>query len=242
MADARDTAAAETGAVGLDAPTAPTAPEAPEAPKPKLRGWLHAAMVPLILAASITMLCLVRGDGGKWAMAVYLAASVILFGNSAAYHLGNWSPGVKVWLRRVDHSNIFLFIAGTYTPLGVLLLDGGSRIAILAVIWAAALAGIFQALFWIHAPRWLTAAIYVFMGWAAVWWLPQLWVTGGPAVVWLLLAGGILYSLGAFVYAKKWPDPWPKWFGFHEVFHSCTILAAACHFTAISLAVATTWS
>ncbi|MDR1791505.1 MAG: hemolysin III family protein [Propionibacteriaceae bacterium] len=205
--------------------------------KPLLRGWLHAFTCPMVLAASIVFLCLAPSLELKGAMVVYLVTSLIMFGNSAVYHIFNWSPPVKAVLRRVDHSNIYLFIAGTYTPLSVALLAGGSRLAILLVIWIAAVAGIAVSIFWLTAPRWITAGLYVFIGWAAVWWMPEFWNVGGPAIVWLLIAGGVVYSIGAFFYAKKWPNPWPGVFGFHEMFHLCTVLAAACHFVAIGLAV-----
>ncbi|MDR1767736.1 MAG: hemolysin III family protein [Propionibacteriaceae bacterium] len=210
-------------------------------PKPRLRGWLHAAAAPLIVAASIVFLVLARGWEGKLAMAVYLATSLILFGNSATYHIGRWGPKVKAVLRRFDHSNIYLFIAGTYTPLATFLTTGLSRVVLLAVIWSAAGLGVLFRILWLGAPRWLYTCLYVLMGWAAVWWLPQFWASGGPAVVWLILAGGLVYSGGAVVYALKAPNPLPKWFGFHEIFHTCTVVAAACHFVAIALAVAHTW-
>jgi hemolysin III len=216
-------------------PFAEVEPQIP--PKPKLRGWLHAVAVPLVLAASIVDLTLAKDPGAKAAMAIYLVTSCFLFGNSAVYHLGHWSEKVTAVLRRVDHSNIYLFIAGTYTPLSVGLLSGTSRVVLLSVIWGVAAAGVVFRVFWLSAPRWLYVALYVFMGWAALWWLPEFWANGGPAVVWLIIAGGIVYSLGAFVYAKRWPDPSPRWFGFHEVFHTCTVLAAACHLVASALAV-----
>ncbi|MDR1806820.1 MAG: hemolysin III family protein [Propionibacteriaceae bacterium] len=219
--------------------TAPPSPDlrpATDEPKPRLRGWLHAVTAPLVLAASITVLCLAHGAAAKAAIAVYLATAVLLFGHSAAYHIGRWSPRVHAVLRRIDHSNIFVFIAGTYTPLATLLLTGPSRVVLLSLIWAAAVAGCFFRVCWLDAPRWLYVCLYILMGWLAVWWMPQFWRAGGPAVVWLLLAGGIAYSAGALVYARRRPDPAPAWFGFHEIFHACTVLACACHFAAITLA------
>jgi hemolysin III len=199
-------------------------------------------MAPLILAASIVFLVLVHGWEGKLAMCVYLASSLVLFGNSATYHIGRWGPKVKSVLRRIDHANIYLFIAGTYTPLAVLLLEGPSRVAILTLVWVSAAAGVCFRVFWMSAPRWLYVVLYLGMGWAAMAWLPQFWETGGPAIVWLLLGGGLAYSVGAFSYAKKWPNPSPNWFGFHEIFHSWTVIAAACHFVAIGLAVTHSWA
>ncbi|MDR1851059.1 MAG: hemolysin III family protein [Propionibacteriaceae bacterium] len=206
-----------------------------------MRGWLHAMTVPLILAASIVFLVLANGWEAKLAMAVYLATSLFLFANSATYHLFNWRPKIKEIFRKIDHSNIFLFIAGTYTPLSTILLRGTDRIVILTLVWVIAAAGVIFQVAWVTAPRWLIAIVYVAMGWVAIWWLPEFWASGGPAIVWLVLGGGIVYSIGAFVYAKKWPNPSPEWFGYHEVFHLCTVLAAAAHFVAIALAVSLTW-
>ena len=221
------------------------APEVPPArlgaagePKPRLRGWFHAAAVPLLTAGTIVLIVLARGSGPKWALAIYLGCALLLFGNSATYHIGNWPDKVRATLRRIDHSNIYVFVAGTYTPLSVILLTGNSRIIILALIWGAAILGVGFSVFWIGAPRWLQAVMYVVMGWAAVWWLPQFWSQGSPAIFWLVIAGGVIYSLGALIYARKWPNPNPRWYGFHELFHSLTLVAAACHFTAIALAVA----
>lgn len=205
--------------------------------KPHLRGWMHLVAAPLSLAASIVLVVLAPTTPDRWASAVYLACSLILFGISALYHRFYWAPvWEKLW-RRADHSNIFLLIAGTYTPLAVSLLDGSAQRNLLVVVWAGAVAGILVALFWPTAPRWLATLIYIVLGWVAVWYLPQLWKAGGPAVVWLILAGGILYTAGAVCYALKKPNPWPEWFGFHEIFHLCTVLAWACHCVAVYLAV-----
>ena len=214
--------------------TAPVAP--PDEPKPRLRGWLHAATVPLLVAGIIPLIVIAPGGGNKAALAIYLACAVLLFGNSATYHIGNWQPATKALLRRIDHSNIYLFVAGTYTPLSVMLLTGTSRVVILSLIWGLAVAGVAFRILWLNAPRWLYTTMYVVMGWAAIWWLPQFARTN-VAILVLVIAGGVLYSLGAFIYSSKWPNPSPKWFGFHEVFHSCTVAAAACHWVAVLLAV-----
>lgn len=204
--------------------------------KPKLRGWLHAAFVPLALVGGILLIVLAPTALGKVGGAVFLAASLMLFGVSAVYHRGTWGPVGSAVLRRLDHANIFVFIAATYTPISLLLLSGASRVILLSVIWGAAILGVGFRVFWLSAPRWLYVLLYVAMGWVALGWLPELWRTGGPAVVVLIAIGGILYSLGALVYGRKRPDPSPRWFGFHEIFHLCTILAASCHFAAICLA------
>ena len=206
-------------------------------PKPKLRGWLHACTAPILGAGIIYLICIAPGQGVKAALAIYLACALLLFGNSALYHIGNWSAPTKAVFRRIDHSNIYLFVAGTYTPLSVILLTGASRIAILALIWGLALAGVLFRVFWLAAPRKLYTAMSIVMGWTAVWWMPQFWTNGSPAIVILILVGGVVYSLGAVVYSRKKPNPSPTWFGFHEVFHSCTVIAAFCHWAAVLLAV-----
>lgn len=204
--------------------------------KPRLRGWLHTIMTPLCLVGGLVLLILTPTVGGRLAAAVYVATSLLLFGNSAFYHRGHWTDRVKAVFRRVDHANIFVFIAGTYTPLAVQLLTGNSRVTLLVIVWSAALLGVIFRVVWINAPRWLYTALYVLMGWAAVGWLPAFWRDGGPLVVALIIGGGLIYSLGALVYARKRPDPSPTWFGFHEIFHACTVVAALMHFAAIVLA------
>ena len=138
-------------------------------------------------------------------------------------------------LRRMDHANIYVFIAATYTPLALLLLSGGSRALLLAIVWAAAVGGLLFRLFWLSAPRWLYTALYIGMGWAAVGWLGAFYRAAGPAVLALIIGGGLCYTIGAVVYGRKRPDPSPAWFGFHEIFHACTIAGFVCHYIAISL-------
>ena len=204
--------------------------------KPKLRGWLHTGMTPLVFLAGLVLLVATPTVGGRAAVAVYLLSSLMLFGNSAVYHRGRWTDSVTALLRRIDHANIFIFIAGTYTPLSVQLLEGRSRVILLTLIWTAAAAGVLFRVLWMSAPRWLYTALYILMGWAALGWLPQFWANGGPLVVALVVLGGLIYSLGALVYARKRPNPSPRWFGFHEIFHAATVLAALCHFAAICVA------
>lgn len=205
--------------------------------KPHLRGWLHLVTAPLSLAASIVLICLAPTTPTKWASAVYLASSLLLFGISALYHRFYWKPNWELVWKRLDHSNIFLLIAGTYTPLSVALLTRHDATVLLSIVWTGAIIGILINLFWPTAPRWLSTLIYVVLGWTAVAYLPQLWSAGGPAVVWLIVAGGILYTLGAIVYATKRPDPSPTWFGFHEIFHAFTVAAWACHCVGVYLAI-----
>ncbi|MGY4721467.1 PAQR family membrane homeostasis protein TrhA [Naumannella cuiyingiana] len=204
--------------------------------KPKLRGWLHAAMLPLSLAAGILLVVLAPSALGKIGGAVFLAASVLLFGTSALYHRFYWGARGEAVLRRMDHSNIFVFIAATYTPMALLLLDGTGRWVLLGLVWGAAIIGLLSRVLWLGAPRWFYTLLYLAIGWAAVGWLKPFWDNGGPLVFALIVAGGLLYSVGALVYARKRPDPSPRWFGFHEIFHACTVAAFACHYAAISVA------
>ena len=205
--------------------------------KPKLRGWLHLGMAPVIFIVGLAFTVFAPTLEGRIGCGIYTLTAVELFGTSAAYHRGNWSPKTLAVFRRIDHSNIFVFIAGTYTPLTLTLLEGPSRLALLVLIWSVALLGVLFRITWLSAPRWLYTFLYVAMGWAAVGWMGQFWVSGGPGVVVLLILGGLVYSLGAVAYATKKPALSTKWFGFHEVFHSCTILAAILHAAAIGLAV-----
>jgi hemolysin III len=209
--------------------------EVVRAVKPKLRGWLHAGTFPVALAAGIVLVVLSDGVDETVANAVYAASAALLFGASALYHRGSWSPGVERQLKRLDHSNIFLIIAGTYTPFAVILLPEHGGTALLWIVWSAALGGIAFRVLWVGAPRWLYTPIYLALGWVAVFYLPEIYQTGGAAVVTLLAIGGGLYSVGAVVYALKRPNPSPRWFGFHEVFHALTLGAWCVHYIAVSL-------
>nr|WP_249281413.1 hemolysin III family protein [Mobiluncus mulieris] len=195
--------------------------------KPALRGWIHTVATPLSLAASIVLLVLAPW-GLKAACAIYLAASLVLFAMSAVYHQGSWSRRVDGVLRRFDHANIFLLIAGTYTPVSVGLLTPAQATVLLSVVWVGAVLGIAVSLIWPGSPRWFSTLLYVILGWAAVMYLPQIFAASLPAF-WLLVAGGLAYTVGAVVYALKWPNPSQKYFGFHEIFHSWTVAAWACH-------------
>jgi hemolysin III len=211
--------------------------------KPRLRGWLHLASAPVTLAAGIVLVALSPTASTRAGSAVYAVCSVLLFTVSAIYHRGRWSPRVDAVLRRFDHANIFLFIAGTYTPFSLLLLHGNDRVVMLSVVWGGAVAGVAFRVLWVGAPRWLYTPIYIALGWAAVFFLPQLaegsqrlGVGLGTVVLALIALGGAFYTLGGVVYGFKRPDPWPRWFGFHEVFHTCTILAFTTHYVGLSLA------
>ncbi|WP_079147667.1 PAQR family membrane homeostasis protein TrhA [Streptomyces thermolilacinus] len=203
--------------------------------KPKLRGWLHAAMVPASLSAGIVLICLARTQEAALACAVYSVTAWLLFGTSAVYHLGTWGPLGEAVLRRLDHANIFLIIAGTCTPLAVVLLPPDRRNLLLLIVWTGALTGIAFRVLWVNAPRWLYTPCYLVLGWAPVRYLPDFLHTGGAAVVTFIVTGGLLYSAGAVVYAVQRPDPSPQRFGFHEVFHALTVAAFTAHYIAISL-------
>lgn len=202
--------------------------------KPTWRGWLHAGTFPVAVAAGIVLIALAQGAPAKWASAVFMATSMLLFGASAVYHRFNWGPKAKAVLKRIDHANIFLLIAGTYTPIAVLALPPEKGILLLSLVWTGALIGILFRVFWIGAPRWLYVALYLVLGWAAVMYIVDLF-QANAAMMTLVIVGGILYTLGAVVYAMKRPNPWPGHFGFHEIFHVCTVLAFLCHWTACLL-------
>ncbi|WP_240750692.1 PAQR family membrane homeostasis protein TrhA [Microbacterium sp. K27] len=202
--------------------------------KPTWRGWIHAGTFPVALIAGIVLIVVADGAPAKWASAVFMLTSLLLFGNSALYHRIDWRPKVKVLLKRIDHANILLLIAGTYTPLAVLALPPAKGVLLLCLVWGGTLVGILFRVFWIHAPRWLYVALYLLLGWAAVMYIVDL-MNANFAMMVLVIVGGLLYTGGAVVYALKKPNPWPGHFGFHEIFHVCTVLAFLCHWTACLL-------
>ncbi|OIV38816.1 DNA-binding protein [Mangrovactinospora gilvigrisea] len=219
----------------MSAPTTSAAAPAPAEAKPRLRGWLHAVMFPASVAAGLVLTALADSLQARIACAIYSLTAGLLFGVSALYHRGTWGPKAQAVLRRLDHANIFLIIAGTYTPFTILLLPNGQKQLLLWLVWGGALAGIAFRVFWVGAPRWLYTPCYLALGWAAVFFLPDFLRTGGIAVLTLIMVGGLLYSIGGVVYGTKRPNPSPRWFGFHEVFHSFTLAAFAVHFVGISL-------
>ncbi|MGB0191209.1 MAG: PAQR family membrane homeostasis protein TrhA [Nocardioides sp.] len=211
--------------------------------KPKLRGWLHLATAPLTLAAGIVLVVMSPTATTRIGSALFAGSALVLFSVSAVYHTGTWSPRTWAFLRRFDHSNIFLLIAGSYTPFALILLEGTQQVVLLSVVWSGAIAGVAFRVFWTDAPRWLYTPIYIALGWAAVFFIPgffrgatDLGLGVGIAVFTLIVAGGALYTLGGVVYGFKRPNPWPRWFGFHEVFHTFTILAFVSHYVGVSLA------
>ena len=211
--------------------------------KPKLRGWLHLGVVPLTVAAGIVLIALSPTETTRIGSTVFVASALILFTVSAIYHRGTWSPRTWKLLRRFDHSNIFILIAGSYTPFTLIFLDGTDRVVLLATVWSGAVLGVLFRVFWTDAPRWLHTPIYIALGWAAVFFLPQfadgvsrIGLGTGVAALVLVGVGGVLYTLGGVVYGFQRPNPWPSWFGFHEVFHTFTILAFVTHYVGVSLA------
>ncbi len=204
--------------------------------KPRLRGWIHAGTAPLALAAGIVLVALSPTVATRVGSAVFATSALLLFTVSAIYHRGTWSPRVWRFLRRFDHANIFLLIAGSYTPFTLLLLEGSERVVLLSVVWTGALLGVLFRVFWNNAPRWLYTPIYMALGWAAVFYFGDFVQGASTAVVVLMAVGGGLYTLGGIVYGFQRPDPFPRWFGFHEVFHTLTIAAFASHYVGVSIA------
>jgi hemolysin III len=198
---------------------------------------VHAVAFPTVTVAGLTLVTLAPTLAARAAVAVYTLSAMLLFGVSALYHRGSWLDRGSAVLRRLDHATIFLLIAGTYTPYAVLLLPRSSAAVLLSVVWVGALAGLAFRVFWIRAPRWLYTPLYVVLGWTAVFWLGDFVRNGGVAPVALMLAGGVAYSLGAVAYGLRRPDPWPSVFGFHEVFHACTVVGFGCQYVGICLLV-----
>ena len=215
-------------------------PETPAAEvKPSWRGWIHAAVTPVVIAAGIVLIALAHHAAAKTGAAIFMGTSILLFGNSALYHRFNWAPKAKLALKRVDHANIFLLIAGTYTPVALTMLPlVWEGVLVLSVVWAGALAGVAFRIFWIGAPRWLYVPLYLVLGWAGV---AVCWATGfnpfistGAIAAGILIGvGGLFYTAGAVFYGTKWPGRAAKHFGFHEIFHACTAVSFACHWAAM---------
>ena len=251
-------AVAESGGTRIPAddelPTAETFPFAPrtltramarratqlglQLPKPRLRGMLHLFAFPTTVVVGLLLVALGDTLQIRLACAVFVLTASMLFGVSAVYHRGTWSPQRAIMLRRFDHANIFLIIAGTYTPLAIALLAPRQALTLLAIAWGGAAVGVCFRVFWTGAPRWIYVPAYVALGWVAIFYMPQLQAAGGWAVVWLLVIGGLAYTAGAVMYAMKRPNPSPAWFGFHEIFHTGTLIGFGCHFAAVAVAVA----
>ncbi len=212
------------------------APASEPRQKPLLRGVSHEIAAGVALAGLVALVLLAPGPRARVAGAVYGGSLVALFAVSALYHRPTWNPRARLWMRRLDHSAIFLLIAGTYTPLCLLLGDDRAR-TLLAVVWAGAGLGILRALAWPRAPRAVSTALYLLLGWAAVPLVPAIWRTMGPVPLLLLAAGGLLYTVGGLIYALRRPDPFPRVFGYHEIFHALVIAAAGLQFAVVAVAV-----
>jgi hemolysin III len=208
----------------------------PAAAKPLLRGVSHEIAAGVALAAWIALVALAPSSRSLAAASVYGASLFALFAVSALYHRPTWPPRARLWLRRLDHSAIFLLIAGTYTPF-CLVLGGPRGDTLLAVAWGGATLGILQSVLWVRAPKPLVAVAYVLLGWVILPVMPALAARLGPGSVALLAAGGITYSLGAVVYAARRPDPFPRVFGYHEVFHALVVVAAGLHLAVAARAI-----
>jgi hemolysin III len=204
--------------------------------KPRLRGWIHAGTAPLALAAGIVLVALSPTVATRVGSAVFATSALLLFTVSAIYHRGTWSPRVWRFLRRFDHANIFVLIAGSYTPFTLLLLEGRERVVLLSVVWTGALLGVGFRVFWNDAPKWLYVPVYMSLGWAALFYLGDFAQTASTPVLVLIALGGGLYTLGGVVYGVKRPNPFPRWFGFHEVFHTLTIAAFGSHYVGVMMA------
>lgn len=204
--------------------------------KPKWRGWIHAVAAPLALLAGVVLVILAPTSELRIASGVYALTGILLFGVSAVYHRGNWSPGVRMVLKRLDHTNIMLVIAGSYTPLAWALLERPKALLLLWVIWSGAILGVLFRVLWTHAPRWLYVPIYIALGCGALFYLPEFFQANATSAV-LICLGGFFYIAGAVFYALKKPNFSYEHFGFHELFHAFTVIAFAAHFVAIALAV-----
>ena len=202
-----------------------------------LRGVFH--QVGFSAAVVVGTLLIVSADGARRhvAAAVFAGAVAGCFGVSALYHRITWTPGLRLWMRRVDHAGVYLLIAGTYTPICLLVLRGDWRLIVLPTVWACAAAAAIFKFVWVDAPKWLAAALGVMLGWAGVAILPQLATRLNPAAVVLLGVGGLIYTAGAMVYARRRPDPVPAVFGYHELFHVLTLIAVSCQYVAIAFFV-----
>ena len=205
-----------------------------ELEKPALRGVLHQLAFAVALAAAPFAIVGAQGTGRTFAAAVFAGSVVACLGTSALYHRVTWTPNARRWMRRADHAGVYLLIAGTYTPVSLFAMEGAWRPAVLAVVWGGALAAIVLKFAWVEAPKWLAAAIGIALGWVAVVAFPQLIAHLHPAALTLLVIGGLAYTAGALVYARRWPDPRPAVFGYHELFHALTIVAVSCQYVAIA--------
>jgi hemolysin III len=217
---------AETGQEGPGGRGGPSTPRDNLGPRPLLRGWLHVVAVMAWLVGGPFLVAAGPDAGSKAALTVYVLAMLAMFGVSAVFHRVRWSGPAWRRMRRADHSAIFVGIAGTSTAVAGLALSGWSQALMLSLVWTGAVAGIVLRQLWLDAPQWAVAIPYVVVGWCSLIVAPQLFRALGGVGFALMLAAGIAYTAGALIYARKWPDPWPNVFGFHEVFHACTVIGA----------------
>ena len=204
--------------------------------KPLMRGWLHAGFAPFVFVAGIVLIALSGGGRLGVGCAIFALTGVMLFSFSGMYHRAYWPERLRLFFKRLDHANIALVIAGTYTPLAMALLSDAQQTTLLWIIWACALSVVLFRVLWTHAPRWLYTPIYVVMGLMAVFYLGDFWQVSPPATV-LVAVGGAVYILGAMFYALKRPHLSPRYFGFHELFHVCTIIGFTLHYIAVVFAI-----
>ena len=194
-------------------------------------------MFPVAILGGLVLVVLADSTEERVSVAIFALSAALLFGTSALLHRGTWTPGMEGVLRRMDHSNIYLIIAATYTPFAVLAMPNGRGRVLLFIVWIGALIGVAFRVLWVGAPRWLYTPVYVALGWVAIFYLSDLVRGAGVVAVILIALGGVLYSAGAVVYGTKRPNPSPEWFGFHEVFHVLTVAAFAAHYVAVSMVV-----
>ncbi len=204
--------------------------------KPKLRGVFHELSFYASLGLGIALVITAEPGRARLAAIIFASCVAACFGASALYHRPTWTPNVRAWLARLDHAGVYLLIAGTYTPFGLIVMSHGWAVPVLSIVWGGAFAGILVKLVWVQAPKWLSAAIGVTLGWSGVAAFSQLLAVPVVGLV-LVLAGGLLYTAGAIVYVRRSPDPVPHVFGYHELFHVLTVAAAACQYAAIALYV-----
>lgn len=203
--------------------------------KPRLRGWLHLTAVPVALAAGVLLIGLSPPGRPRTGSIIFVTCGLLLFSVSAALHRGTWTPRAGRVVTHLDHACIFLLIAGSYTPFGLLLLDGQDRFVLLTVAWSGAALGIAVELLWAQAPPWISTSLYLGLGWVMIFFAGDLARHSTPIVLALIALGGVLYSVGAVVHGLRRPNPVPDWFGFHEVFHTLTVVAFAAHYAAVSI-------
>jgi len=217
----------------VDGQVAPVPPRQ----RPRLRGVLHEVAFFIALVVGILLVTHTDRPRASAAAAVFAGSVAAMLGASALYHRVTWSVRVRPWMRRLDHAGIYLLIAGTYTPVGLLTLRGTMRDVVLGVVWSGAAAAIVLKFVWVAAPKWLSAVIGISLGWVGVAAMPQVAHYAGATAVVLLAAGGVAYTAGAIVYARRRPDPVPTVFGYHELFHALTLVAVACQYVAIAFFV-----